>query len=194
FRAAIRWAPEERAAVVAALAEGDVVVRDEVLSLLAHHHEPPLHEPAPRDPLGAVGVVLDRRYRVEALVHAGRHRSVYRAEHLIERRPVALTFFPEALDRFAPLAALATRARAIVRPVEAGTWASPAGPRRFMVLEWLDGRTLAEQQRADRAAGLAVGWPLERVVQTLDPVAEALAVAADHSLIHGAVRMSHVVL
>lgn len=34
FREALRWAPEERAAVIAALAEDDAAVRDEILSLL----------------------------------------------------------------------------------------------------------------------------------------------------------------
>lgn len=38
FREAIRWAPEERGAVIAALAE-DEAVRAEVRSLLAHHEE-----------------------------------------------------------------------------------------------------------------------------------------------------------
>ncbi|HWU88124.1 MAG TPA: hypothetical protein VN253_12645, partial [Kofleriaceae bacterium] len=47
FREAMRWAPAERAAVVAELAGGDAVLRDEVLSLLAHHDDAPLiREPA----------------------------------------------------------------------------------------------------------------------------------------------------
>jgi hypothetical protein len=41
FREAMRWAPGERAAVVAVLAGDDAAVRDELRSLLAHHDDAP---------------------------------------------------------------------------------------------------------------------------------------------------------
>jgi hypothetical protein len=64
FREAIRWAPEDRAAVIAALAEDDAV-RDEVRSLLAHHRE------APSDAPGA-GVDAARGGARAELLRAGR--------------------------------------------------------------------------------------------------------------------------
>lgn len=47
FREAMRWAPEERAAVVAELVGDDAALRGEVMSLLSHHDDAPLiREPA----------------------------------------------------------------------------------------------------------------------------------------------------
>ena len=85
FREAMRWAPEERAAVVAELAGDEVAVRDEVLSLLAHHDEAPLIReaapavmrapgPAPQDPPRTGDVVIEGRTPAELLRAA-------RAEH-----------------------------------------------------------------------------------------------------------------
>jgi hypothetical protein len=129
FREAMRWAPEEREAVVAALAADDAAVRDEVRSLLAHHDDAPLiREPAP----GGDGV-------------AG----------------------------------------------EAPPAAAPGDGRAGSVAEQ---RTLAELLRTERAGGTAAGWPLERVVRILDPIAEALAIAADRGVVHGAVRADQVVI
>lgn len=99
FREAIRWVPEERAAVVEALAGDDAAVRDEVRSLLAHH--------------------------VEAPAAAGE----------------------------AP--------------------GSGAGG---------GGRMRAEILREARAGGAAAGWPLERVVRTLEPIAGALAELGDRGI------------
>jgi len=53
FREALRWAPAERAAVVAALAEDDAAVRDEVLSLLAHHDDAQLLRQPAQDGAGS---------------------------------------------------------------------------------------------------------------------------------------------
>jgi hypothetical protein len=108
FREAIRWAPEERAAVVDALAGDDAVVQGEVRSLLAHHVEAPaVAGEGPGD--GAGG--------------------------------------------------------------DAGGGGAGGG-----------GRTRAEILREARAGGAAAGWPLERVVRTLEPSAGALAELADRGI------------
>lgn len=132
FREAMRWAPEERAGVVATLA-GDDAVRDEVLSLLAHHDDAPLiRAPAPGG----------------------------------------------------------GRAAGETSPGEAPPPPDPPSHSDSVV----EGRTLAELLRAERAGGGTAGWSLERVVRTLDPIAEALAIAADRGVVHGAVRADRVVL
>jgi serine/threonine-protein kinase len=55
-------------------------------------------------------------------------------------------------------------------------------------------RTLAEFLRTERASGAAAGWPLERVVRTLEPIARTLASAAHRGVVHGAVRADHISL
>jgi eukaryotic-like serine/threonine-protein kinase len=122
FREAMRWAPHERAAVVATLAGDDPALRDEVLSLLAHHDDAPLlREPARKDG---------------------------------EAPP----------------------------PGDPPGAADDAG----------EAQTLADLVRAERASGATAGWPLERVVRLLDPVARALAIAAGRGVVHGAVRAEHI--
>jgi hypothetical protein len=135
FREALRWSPEERNAVVATLAEDDAAVRDEVLSLLAHHDEAPLiREPA-------------------------------RSHDLTGGAPSL---------------------------VEASAESDVGGDR--MKDGFLERRTLAELVRSEREGGAKAGWPLERVIRTLDPIAHALAMAADRGAAHGAVRAEHVLV
>ncbi len=126
FREAMRWAPEERAAVIAALAEDDAAVRDEVLSLLAHHDDAPLlREPARK---------------------------------------------------------------------EGRTGGAPSHDLPDAIGDIVERRTLAELLRTERAGGATAGWPLERVIRTLDPIARALASAAHRGVVHGAVRADHISL
>jgi len=132
FREAMRWAPEERAAVIAALADDDAV-RDEVLSLLAHHHDAPLI----REPATGTAPAAGTPSPVET---------------------------PPLRDRSAAIDDLVER------------------------------RTLAEFLRTERAGGTAAGWPLERVIRTLDPIARALAGAAGRGVVHGTVRADHISL
>jgi hypothetical protein len=186
FREALRWAPAHRAEVAAALA-GDDAVRDEALSLLAHHREAEAEgaaAAAAADPQELVGAVLGERYRVEARVRGG-----YRAEDTARRRPVALEELPEDAAPVDALIELSRQAGGFAGVEGACAWASPAGPRRFAVVAWLEGPTLAEL----RGGGGAAGWPLERVVRALGPIAEALAIAADRGVVHGGVHAARVV-
>jgi serine/threonine-protein kinase len=181
FREALRWPAADRAAVAAALAD-DEAVRDEALSLLAHHRE----EPAPEQPPVAIGAVVGERYRIAARVRAGG----YRAEDTVERRPVALEQMPEDAAPVEALIELSRQAGAFVRVEGECAWQGPAGAVRFALVEWLDGPTLAEL----RAPRTAAGWPLERAIHTLAPIAEALAIAAERGIVHRAVRADRVVL
>jgi len=150
FREAMRWPPEERATVVATLSEDDKSVRDEVLSLLAHHDDAPLiRERVPGD-------------------------------RQDERTPTTVE---------APLPR-GGQAASTSSPPDA----SPPHDLPGAADDVIKGQTLAELLRTERAGGAAAGWPLERVVRVLDPVAEALATAAERGAVHGAVRADHVVL
>jgi len=137
FREALRWAPAERAAVVAALAEDDAAVRDEVLSLLAHHDDAPLLRQPAQDGAGSAA---------------------------------------EASESGA---------------------ASSSGTARFMSRIVSERRTLADvlqTERVERAGDTSPGWPLDRVVRVLDPIARELAEAADREAVHGAVHAGNILV
>lgn len=206
---------EARGAFLVEACGDDAALRDEVASLLAHVSDAPLLEApaasgerAPEatggvdDPLGLVGVTLDDRYRVEAFVAEGGFGCVYRALHLRWSRPVAVKVFRPELDQQdreelreafvkegALLNELSRHTTAIVQSYDVGTWARPDGQAvLFTVLEWLEGTSLADARAPDAR------WPLERVMQTLGPVAEALAVAHRHGVAHRDVKPSNIFL
>jgi hypothetical protein len=149
FREAMRWAPGERAAVVAELAGEDTGLRDEVLSLLAHHDDAPLI----REPAQSLS-------RIASAAVAGAATPEEENEPAAEEQPAAKE------QPVAPAPAVAAK----------------------------PGRTLAELLRSERAGGAAAGWPIERVVDTLEPVVEALARIADRGGAHGAVRAERIIV
>lgn len=146
FREAMRWAPEERAAVVAELAGEDTGLLDEVMSLLAHQDDAPLM----REPAQSLSRIASAAAGAAMPEEGPAGDEVPAAE-----RPAAV-----------PAAAVAAK----------------------------PGRTLAELLRSERAGGAAAGWPLERVVHTLEPVVEALARIADRGGAHGAVRAERILV
>jgi serine/threonine protein kinase len=111
-----------------------------------------------RDPLQIVGQLIADKYRIERLVGEGGFAVVYRAEHTIWNKPVAIKFFSglsstpvEQREHFqrafiqegALLTELSSQTAGIVQARDIGTYTAPDGswiP--FMVLEWLDGRSL----------------------------------------------------
>jgi len=196
FLAALDVAPAERAGLVADRAGDDRALRDEVMSLLDHAGAPLWREPAPvaRDPVGAAGQLVGERYQVVELVAEGGFSYVYRGEQRDRRPPVAIKFFkPPPTNRAALekafvkegalLAELSRRTTAVVRSFDTGVWSG--GDRRWLytALEWLDGETLARRLEGERAAG-GGGWSIEQVLDTLDPIAEALAIAAELGIAH----------
>ena len=211
FLAALERPAGEQGRFVEDEAGGDLALRDEVLSLLAHQGGPLLREPEPPppadapDPIGAIGAVIDGRYQVLELVGEGGFSYVYRGEQLRLRRQVALKFFNEqrseqraALERAfinegALLSELSRRTTTIVQSYDAGTWSRGGQSWLFTVLEWLDGETLARRLARERAAG-AAGWPVAQVVTTLDPIVEALAIAFDLGVAHRDLKPGNVFL
>jgi serine/threonine-protein kinase len=74
---------------------------------------------------------------------------------------------------------LSQRTPGIVQALDVGSFMTPWGARvPYLVLEWLDGRTLAEEIQARR------GMPLQEAVAMLDPAARALAVAHNEKIAH----------
>jgi formylglycine-generating enzyme required for sulfatase activity len=155
------------------------------------------------DRLNLVGVTLEGKYRIDAVVAEGGFALVYKATHLVWNRPVAVKVFyaladlPESqraslveefLREGALLAELSERSAAIVQARDVGTTKTPDGEQLpFMILEWLDGTTLENVLRAERDKGLPLRTPAE-AVDLLDPVAEALALAHRRGIAHRDVK------
>jgi formylglycine-generating enzyme required for sulfatase activity/serine/threonine protein kinase len=159
------------------------------------------------DALNLVGKMVSDKYAVEAVVGEGGFATVYRATHVIWKRPVALKVFkafvdvPEKdrqklLEEFvqegALLADLSARSAAIVQARDIGMLeVAGRGSVPFMVLEWLDGATLEQVLAEEQARGIP-RRTLAEIVRLLDPVAEALALAHKKGIAHRDVKPANV--
>jgi formylglycine-generating enzyme required for sulfatase activity/tRNA A-37 threonylcarbamoyl transferase component Bud32 len=161
------------------------------------------------DPLGLVGKRIDDKYQIERLVGEGGFAVVYRAQHLIFKRPVAIKAFRamsdfaveqrerllnEFIQEGALLADLSERSAAIIQARDVGTLTTPAGdwvP--YMVLEWLDGAALDAVMSDERVKGM-LPRTIEQVVKLLEPIAIALALAHKRGIAHRDVKPANIFL
>src|SRR5436305_6642696 len=152
-----------------------------------------------RDPFDIVGSILGDRYVVQAVVAEGGFSVVYRAEHIVWHRPVAIKAFKgaekltaaerdELLEAFlregAILAELSESSAAICQARDTSSFTTKRGefvP--YMVLEWLDGETLDSVLRRERATH-ARPRSLREAMRLLAPVAEALGIAHERGICH----------
>lgn len=156
-----------------------------------------------RDPLGIVGLTLFDKYRIERLVGEGGFAVVYRAQHTIWKKPVAIKFFnglssapPDQREQFqsafiqegALLTELSSQTASIVQARDVGAYTTPDGVwMPFMVLEWLEGAALDEVLERDRAERRPP-WSLPEVVRLLGQAAAALDVAHGRGIAHRDVK------
>ncbi len=159
------------------------------------------------DPLALVGTTIAGKYAIESVVGEGGFAVVYRAQHQLWKRPVAVKVFkalgdvPEAdraklLDEFvregALLAELSERSAAIVQARDVGTITTAKGEELpYMVLEWLEGASLETVLADERTRELAPRT-IEEAIRLLDPVAEALALAHARGIAHRDVKPANV--
>jgi serine/threonine protein kinase len=156
-----------------------------------------------RDPLDLAGQILDDKYAIDAVVGEGGFAVVYKAMHLILKRPVAIKVFQAAaqftdqereklLNGFVQeaslLADLSERTTAICQGRDVGQVTTKDGDvLPYMVLEWLEGHTLEavlDETRSPRTLEEAMKW--------LEPIAEALALAHARGISHRDVKPANI--
>ncbi|MBA3455437.1 MAG: serine/threonine protein kinase, partial [Deltaproteobacteria bacterium] len=143
---------------------------------------------------GLVGVVLDGRYRLDAVVGEGGMGSVFRAQHLAMDRRVAvkllkphLTADHTALQRFAreARATLKVDSPHAVKVLDFGV--TPRGDY-YMALEYLDGRTVQKELDVDGPFA-----PL-RVLHIGRQALHALGAAHRSGLVHRDIKPDNILL
>ncbi len=152
------------------------------------------------DPFGLVGQVLDGQFRVDAHVGEGGFSIVYKGTHIGLSEPIAIKCLklPMALgsalvdsfvNRFRDESRLHYKLSQgnlhIARSIASGTTISPVTSALvpYTVLEWLEGRSLADELAERRARSLR-GRPLREAVQLLDSAVDALAYAHAQGVVH----------
>ncbi len=157
------------------------------------------------DIFGLVGYQIDGKYLVEAAVARGGFGVVYRARHAVlhTMHAVKVMQLPEELspklrERF--LRQFVDEARiiaqfqhpAVVRVTDFGVAVMPAGEQSpWMVLEWIEGRTLADDLASRRGQG---GRSPREALDLLRPVIDALAAAHEMGIAHRDIKPANIML
>ncbi|HKQ70613.1 MAG TPA: bifunctional serine/threonine-protein kinase/formylglycine-generating enzyme family protein [Polyangiaceae bacterium] len=160
------------------------------------------------DSLGIVGTTVGDKYVIEAVVGEGSFSLVYRAMHLVWRTPVAIKCFrgfhdvpSETRDRLllefvqegALLSELSGKSATIVQARDAGTLVAARGEALpYIVLEWLEGRTLESVLEEQRAVFGERGWPIERVIEVVAPIATALGMVHRRGIAHRDIKPNNI--
>lgn len=152
------------------------------------------------DPFGLCGQVLDGQFRVDRVIGEGGFSVVYKGHHVGLDEPIAIKCLklPGALGsavvesfvrRFRDESRIHYRLSQgnlhIARSIASGTTMAPVTSALvpYMVLEWLEGRSLAQDFAIRRSQGMR-GRPLAEVVKLLDSAVDALAYAHAKGVVH----------
>lgn len=148
-----------------------------------------------RDPYGLVGTTVADRYKVEELVGIGGMGVVYRAQHVMTTATVALKVlkpdlaiaYPDMVESFfkEAKATVGLDHPYIIKVTDAAVTADGIP---FLVMEWLDGRTLEAEIR-DKGM-----LPLDRVVTLIEQICDALAQAHARGLVHRDLKPGNMML
>jgi serine/threonine protein kinase len=134
-----------------------------------------------------IGEILDAKYRIDKQLGAGGMGNVYLATHLGTTRVVAVKVIaprwaaePQFLARFQREAQACGRLRHpnIVNVTDFGVAKAGGGDMPYLVMEFLDGQTLSDFQKANPRVSLMV------VADILDQIGLALEEAHRHGIVH----------
>ncbi|RYG65746.1 serine/threonine protein kinase, partial [bacterium] len=162
------------------------------------------------DPFGIIGRTLDGQYRVEAFVGEGSFSAVYRGmqDGLGESCAIKCLKLPGGMEpalietfvrRFRDESKLHYRLAQgnlnIARSLAAGSFAVEATGQvvPYIVFEWLEGRTLAQEIQVRREVGDGP-MVIEEAVRILRTAADALAFAHSQGVVHRDVTPSNLFL
>lgn len=143
---------------------------------------------------GLVGVVLDERYRLDALLGEGGMGAVYRAHHLAMDRKVAVKLLkPHLTTDETALVRFAREARATMKvesdhAVKVLDFGITPHKDYYMVLEYLDGRTVQQELEVDGPFS-----PL-RTIHIARQSLRALGAAHAKGLVHRDVKPDNILL
>ncbi|WP_145243920.1 serine/threonine-protein kinase [Urbifossiella limnaea] len=155
--------------------------------------EPPPPEP-PRPPgRFAAGEVVAGRYRIVARVGAGGMGEVYRADDLELGGPVALKFLPPARTADPEWVARLKQEVAVARRVTHENVCrvhdlGDAAGQPFLVMEYVDGRSLADLRRLVRR------FDPEQVTNYARQLCDGLAAVHDRGLLHRDLKPANVLI
>jgi serine/threonine-protein kinase len=157
----------------------------------------------PRDPFQLAGATIEGKYKVIAVVGDGGFGVVYRGVHAGFDEPIAVKCLklPHALDDKQKkgfleqlreegrlLHRLSRSTSGIVQALDVGALTTPSGTwAPYLILEWLDGETLADHLDRRHAGGQGA-YELEGAIRLLEPAARALGVAHAMSVAHRDVK------
>ncbi|MBL8739815.1 MAG: protein kinase, partial [Myxococcales bacterium] len=161
------------------------------------------------DTFALCGTLVEGKLRIEQVVGEGGFGVVYRGVHEGFDAPIALKCLklPPHFDRQAQddlvrglreegrlLLRLSQRTPGIVQALDVGSFVAPTGARvPYLVLEWLEGRTLAADIKARIERG-APGRSLKEAMALLEPAARALAVAHQEKIAHRDIKPENLFL
>ena len=161
------------------------------------------------DPFDWVGATLDGKYQVDAVVGRGGFGVVYRAHHLGFNEKVAIKCLriPRALsgaarDEFERsflaegrlLHQLSRSTAGIVQALDVGAQVSPNKTwTPYIVLEWLDGQSLADNFAERLRSGLGGRSP-KAAIELLDSAARALSLAHEQGIAHRDIKPANLFL
>ena len=162
-----------------------------------------------QDPFGLAGTLLEGQYRADAVVGEGGFGVVYRGRHLSLDQPIAIKVLKGldggdarinalVLEKFRAearlLYTLSQSSLHIVRALDFGATTMPSGAwAPFMVLEWLEGRSLADDLEERRQRGMR-GRSLAEAFAILEPAADGLAAAHQQQVAHRDVKPANIFL
>ena len=151
------------------------------------------------DPFALVGTTLDGQYRADQVVGEGGYGVVYRGWHVSLEQPIAIkalkvmsaedravqdALFAKFKDEAKLLYTLSQESLNIVRSMDFGAVTTASGAwAPYMVLEWLQGRSLADDLAQRRRARMG-GRTLDEALALLEPAAEGLTIAHQRRVAH----------
>ena len=200
YHRALECEQSQRSAFLQETCGGDSALRQEVESLLAHEQEAENFIESPALEVAAKGLAKDQvdslvgqqlsSYKILSLLGAGGMGEVYRAQDMKLEREVAIKVLPALLSHDPERLARFEREAKLLASLNHPNIAAIHGleeydGRRFLVLELVEGKTLAER--------VAKGpLPVEEALEVCHQMAEGMEAAHEKGVIHRDLKPANV--